>query len=80
MTTNEIEIRGKEMKVSKTGNEYIIVRVEDETGVTQEFCDKNINNFERYKKGKACRLVMDITINKQFTNINIFKILDQEEV
>lgn len=75
-----MEIRGKETKISKAGKEYIVVRAEDETGLTYELCDKNIDNFERYKKGKACRLILDLTINKQFTNINIFKILDQEEV
>lgn len=30
--SDEMEIRGKEVKTSKTGKDYIIVRAEDETG------------------------------------------------
>jgi hypothetical protein len=46
VTTDEMEIRGKEVKVSKTGNEYILVRAEDETGLTYELCDKNVSNLD----------------------------------
>lgn len=75
VTTDEMEIRGKEQKTSKSGNEYIVVRAEDETGLTYELCDKNVSNFDKYTKGKTCRLVLDITMGK-FTNIEIKNILD----
>lgn len=75
VTTDEMEIRGKEVKVSKTGNEYILVRAEDETGLTYELCDKNVSNLDKYTKGKTCHLVLDITMGK-FTNIEIKNILD----
>jgi len=75
VTTDEMEIRGKEVKTSKNGNEYILVRAEDEAGITYELCDKTLDHLDSYTKGKTCHLVLDITIGK-FTNIEIKKILD----
>lgn len=71
------EIRGKEKKVSKTGNEYIIVRTEDERGVCNELCDRNLDNFEFYQKGKQAIFYLHITTGK-FTNVAVddVKILD----
>lgn len=76
VTTDEIEIRGKEVKTSKSGNDYILVRAEDETGKIYELCDKNTDRLETYTKGKTCQLVLDIQIGK-FTNIEIIKVLDK---
>lgn len=68
--TEEVEIRGKELKVSKKNTEYIVVRAEDETGKVTELCDRNIDRKDLYKKGLECRLVLDIQIGK-YTNIEI---------
>lgn len=75
VTTEEVEIRGKELKTSKSGNEYILVRAEDETGKIHELCDKNADRLDTYTKGKTCQLVLDIQMGK-FTNIEIIKVLD----
>ena len=47
-TIKNLEIRGKEIQVSqKTHREYLIVRVEDETGKSTELLDWNVENLER---------------------------------
>lgn len=49
-TIKNLEIRGKEKKVSqKTHREYLIVRVEDETGKPTELLDWNVENLEDRK-------------------------------
>lgn len=66
-----IEVRGSEIKTSaKTGNEYIIVRFEDETGAAQELIDRDMDNAEYYKRGVHGDLLIDIRTGK-FTNIEI---------
>lgn len=71
------EIRGKEKKTSKTGNEYIIVRAEDERGISNELCDRNLDNFDFYQRGKQAIFYLHITTGK-YTNIAVddVKILD----
>lgn len=70
-TVNSLEIRGKEKKVSnKTNREYLIVRVEDETGKTVELLDWNVQNFERYKKGIVADFILNLDIGK-YINISI---------
>lgn len=69
----EAEIRGKEKKVSKTGNEYIIVRTEDERGVCNELCDRDLENYDSYKKGQTAIFYLHIESGK-FTNVSIDKV------
>lgn len=69
--TNSLEIRGKEKKVSnKTGREYLIVRVEDETGRITELLDWNVENMERYRKGVSVNFELNLDIGK-YTNISV---------
>lgn len=68
---NSLEIRGKEIKVSnKTQKEYLIVRVEDETGKTTELLDWNTENFERYQKGLVADFELNLDIGK-YINISV---------
>ena len=76
--TDEIEIRGKEIKTSKVGKEYIIIRAEDETGKITELCDHNVERVDEYTKGRTCRLILDITIGK-YINISVVGIVDDAE-
>lgn len=70
-TIHNLEIRGREKKVSgKTNKEYLIVRVEDETGKTTELLDWNIENMERYKKGIIADFEINLDIGK-YINISI---------
>ncbi|MCM1263528.1 MAG: hypothetical protein NC313_12505 [Butyrivibrio sp.] len=67
----DLEIRGKEKKVSnKTNREYLIVRVEDETGKTTELLDWNTENYERYQKGLTANFELNLDIGK-YINISI---------
>lgn len=71
VTAKGLEIRGKEKKVSnKTNREYLIVRVDDETGKNIELLDWNIENFERYKKGIVADFELNLDIGK-YINISI---------
>lgn len=68
---HNLEIRGKEKKVSnKTGKEYLIVRVDDETGKTTELLDWNTENMEKYKKGLTADFELNLDIGK-YINISI---------
>lgn len=69
----EAEIRGKEKKTSKNGNEYIIVRTEDERGVCNELCDRDMDNFDQYKKGQNAVFHLHIESGK-YTNVSIDKV------
>lgn len=69
----EAEIRGKEKKVSAKGNEYIVVRTEDERGVNNELCDRDMDNFDHYKKGQNAVFYLHIESGK-YTNVNIDKV------
>ena len=70
-----LEIRGKEKKTSSKGNEYLIVRVEDETGKLNELYDPNLDNFEYYEKGKIADFYIKLELGR-YTNISVadFKI------
>lgn len=69
----EAEIRGKEKKVSKAGKEYILVRTEDERGVSNELCDRDMDNFDYYKKGQNAVFYLHIESGK-YTNVNVDKV------
>lgn len=75
VTTNEVEIRGKEVKTSQQGKEYIIVRVEDEAGRSHEFCDRNMARVEEYRKGRTLRLILDVELNG-YKNVAIIGIVE----
>lgn len=72
--SNEMEIRGKEIKTSKAGKDYIIVRAEDEAGKIYELCDHDTTRVEEYQKGRTCRLILDIDFGKSWTNVSIIGI------
>lgn len=68
---NSLEIRGREKKVSsRTNREYLVVRVEDETGKITELLDWNLENLERYQKGLIANFRLNLDIGK-YTNISI---------
>ena len=68
-----IEIRGVEIRQSKkTANEYLIVRVEDETGRSYELLDRDLENKYCYKRGIECYLTMDLRMGK-YSSLTILK-------
>lgn len=76
--TELMEVRGKETKTSKVGNEYIIVRCEDETGKLVELCDKDMERLDYYKKGVQGYFSLLLDLGR-YTNIEIkdFRIKDE---
>jgi len=68
-----LEIRGVEKRTSKKSNdEYLIVRVEDETGRAYELLDRDAENMSAYKRGVECDLTLDLRLGK-YTNVSIVK-------
>ena len=68
-----LEIRGVEKRTSKKSNdEYLIVRVEDETGRSYELLDRDAENMSHYKRGVECDLTLDLRLGK-YTNVSIVK-------
>lgn len=70
---NNLEIRGVEKRTSKKSEEeYLIVRVEDETGRAYELLDRDVENMSAYKRGVECNLTLDFRLGK-YTNVSIVK-------
>lgn len=66
-----LEIRGKERKISnKTQKEYLIIRVQDESGKATELLDWNMENFERYTRGLIADFELNLDIGK-YINISV---------
>jgi hypothetical protein len=64
MKAENIEIRGKERKTSAQGKEYLIVRVEDETGKPSELYDPNVGNEALYIRGTTGTFALAVQIGK----------------
>lgn len=73
-----LEIRGKEQKQSAKGNDYIIARLEDDTGQLYEFYDPNIDNLEYYKKGQIVEVTADLSQYRGNWQVSISSIKYQE--
>ena len=68
-----LEIRGVEKRTSKKSEEeYLIVRVEDETGRAYELLDRDVENMSIYKRVVECDLTLDLRLGK-YTNVSIVK-------
>lgn len=68
-----LEIRGVEKRTSKKSDgEYLIVRVEDETGRAYELLDRDVENMSVYRRGVECDLTLDLRLGK-YTNVSIVK-------
>lgn len=80
VSATNLEIRGKEVKTSqKTGNEYIIARVEDDTGKSYEFIDRDMDHFEYYKKGRTADFVLDLEIYGRNWSVSVADFKLKEE-
>ena len=69
------EVRGVEKKRSKKGNDYLVVKIDDETGERSELMDKDISREEYYKRGTVGDFTIKLDISK-FANVEVkdFKI------
>lgn len=64
LVAKNVEIRGKEKKLSQQGKEYLIVRVEDEAGRSSELYDPNVGNDGLYLKGTTGDFLLNVKIGK----------------
>ena len=72
LKTLKLEVRGVEEKMSKkTGNPYLLVRVEDEEGAWMNLVDRDSENKELYKKGNYYDFMLDIQIRKEYTSVSV---------
>lgn len=58
------EVRGVERKTSSKGNEYLVVRVDDERGERSELLDRDLDNEKYYKRGTFGDFLLHIAIAK----------------
>lgn len=73
---NNVEVRGHEVKQNKQGEDYVLVRVEDETGTSIELIDKDLDRTKYYKRGT----LMDITVNVVASKFTTIRIVDAKEI
>lgn len=72
LRTLNLEVRGVEEKMSKkTGNPYLLVRVEDEDGAWLNLVDRDMDDKELYKKGNYYDFLLDIQIRKEYTSVSV---------
>lgn len=71
-----VDIRGCEVKTNKQGQNYMIVRFEDEVGKPYELVDKGMERQQYYKRGVLMDLYIDIKNGhsrdgQSYTNVRI---------
>lgn len=64
LEAKNVEVRGHEKKTSQQGKEYLIVRVEDETGRPSELYDPNVENSSYYERGTIGDFSLNVRIGK----------------
>lgn len=64
VTLRNAEVRGVERKVSSKGNEYLVVRVDDERGERSEFLDRDLDNEKYYTRGTFGDFLLHVAIAK----------------
>lgn len=75
LKTLKLEVRGVEEKMSKkTGNPYLLVRVEDEEGAWMNLVDRDMGDKELYKKGNYYDFLLDIQIRKEYTSVSVVNV------
>jgi hypothetical protein len=74
LKAENVEIRGKERKVSSQGKEYLIVRVEDEAGRSSELYDPNVGNEGLYVKGTTGTFALAVQIGK-YSKVSVINFL-----
>lgn len=71
VTAKSLRIKGKEKRTSnRSGKDYLIVRVEDETGKTIELLDWQLENMERYPRDQMADFELNLDVGK-FVNVSI---------
>ena len=64
VTLKNAEVRGVERKTSNKGNEYLVVRIDDERGERSELLDRDVDNEKYYKRGTFGDFLLHVSIAK----------------
>lgn len=64
VTLKNAEVRGVERKTSNKGNEYLVVRIDDERGERSELLDRDVDNEQYYKRGTFGDFLLHVSIAK----------------
>lgn len=81
VTAKNLEVRGCEKRTGKTGNKYLIVRIEDpndNTGAKMDIIDRNLEHENDYQKGLRGDFIFDLTI-RRFKDISIVSFTPYQE-
>lgn len=71
----DAEIRGCERRANKKGEDYLLVRFEDENGRANELVDKVVDREACYKRGTQGKLVIEVDQGAKYTSIRIVDFL-----
>ena len=72
LTSEILEIRGAERKTSrKTGRDYLVVHLEEESGKHHDVLDRTVANEERYIRGKKARFQFDLRLINRFITLTV---------
>lgn len=74
-----LEIRGKEQKTSQKGNDYLIIRVEDDTGLSYELYEPDIEKLEFYKKGQVADFYLKLSTYRKNWQVKVDSFTYTEE-
>ena len=70
-----LEVRSAEVKTStKTGNQYILLRVEYERGAWGNLIDRNMDNAPCYKKGVFADFTLDYIHTKTYASLSVIDV------
>ena len=64
VTLKNAEVRGVERRTSSKGNDYLIVRIDDERGERSELLDRDLDNEQYYTRGTFGDFLLHISIAK----------------
>lgn len=75
LTGNNLEIRAVDIKTSTTtGNQYILLRVEDDYGSWSNAIDRNMEHKVFYKKGIVADFTFDLRQTKNYSSLSVIDV------
>lgn len=77
-TINDLEFRGLEENKNKTtGDPYMILKFDDESGNRLDFLDKDMEHKGIFKRGKFYNVIAEVNQSSKYVSV---KLLDAKEI
>ena len=71
----DLEVRAAEVKTStKTGNQYILLRVEDEHGSWGNLIDRNMDHAPYYTKGVFADFTLEYIHTQTYASLSVIDV------